>query len=456
MALLVLPGIELRSDTGIDTMDAFIPGASFACIGNFQIYRLPEPVKRDGERTNELPMLTQILTDKAPDRRTKNIFLIMKRSRQALPVEEAFNKITSSFKGCDIVVCVGQITDRCVVAYIRKEDAREIPAMVFSGITTSTYGMARGNVRVQQNVLETFAGVVGNVMTNLDIVKGDGEQIAFEQLVSGTVHLSEPQLNELRGSILVKDPKCRTKHDAAVLRAFPALVQVRRDRLEAMSGGMVWSAVAPPTPVAPMRFLMNLDTTIGTRLLEQSGGEGIERFTLKQLFEDASIMNRYAVCFMGSNGTSGFGKSTVMKKLACVWSLKMNQQQRRAVQDAKVIWSNTVDDLRGLSIPPFSSICLDEFDIGDETCIQYASASLLKSLFDPSCPANLRCRARNAMLPANTARMMSTNATSVHAWGGSRIVFSEPLLRKLIVFDVQVPLVARGWSSDPSYRRGEE
>ena len=114
------------------------------------------------------------------------------------------------------------------------------------------------------------------------------------------------------------------------------------------------------------------------------------------------------------------------------------------------------DDLSTLTMRPGMAICIDECPISDRDAIQYCSAGILKVVFDPSSPGGIRARGHNAQFAANTARLLSSNALSLQDWGGTRVKFTAPLQRKLICFQITLPLVPRMWSSLPDYIVGEE
>jgi hypothetical protein len=389
-----------------------------------------------------------------PTRHTKNLFVHFS-SPDLLDILTVYQHLQTILARNDSAFCCGRLSSTSIVAYIRKNDFAALPSVwSMPSAAAETLGPRLGNVKVLQEAIVSFAAAVSEVCTGIDIKTTESGGISFEQMVSGAAHLTNDDLSALKGSITIKTQADRTEQEKALLRVYKDLVQVRNDRKGHNKNLMVWSAVNPPTPIVPFRFMTNVDTTFGTRLMEQSGGQ-LERFSLRSLFEDSSILARYAVVFMGPDSTSGWGKSAVMKRLACWWSRQRHLEHSLPEADASVVWSNTVDDLRNITFSCHQSLCLDEFALSDTTCLQYASANMCKTLFDPGSTGNLRCRNSNCTLAAGTSRIMSTNADSVESWGGTRIPFTEPLRRKLIVFRIDQPLVVPGWSSHPSYVRGE-
>jgi hypothetical protein len=173
------------------------------------------------------------------------------------------------------------------------------------------------------------------------------------------------------------------------------------------------------------------------------------------LLDDWRILQRHSVVLLGADATTGFGKSSFAAKLAACWSMAAARGLGVALGDTRVCLSNTLDDLRPITFQRSWSLVLDEFSIADEGALQYFSENIAKVLFDPSCAANIRARGSNARLSPDTARIMTSNASSLEEWAGGRIPFSLPLRRKLICFVIREPLVPVAWSRRADYRHGE-
>ncbi len=87
--------------------------------------------------------------------------------------------------------------------------------------------------------------------------------------------------------------------------------------------------------------------------------------------------------------------------------------------------------------------------------MQYFSENIAKVMVDLQMSGNIRARGKNARFCGETCRIFTSNALSLEQWFGSRCHWSAPLQRKCWVFIVDALLVKVGWSSDPSYVRGE-
>ncbi len=434
--------------TGISTLDTFVSGAPFALIDNYSVYRLQVPENRENEPTTSWEQVRDVLVAKAPTSRSNWIVIrYTPVGPQAVDHKCIFDDLHERLAKTDSLLIVADIGDGCSMALIRKQDMKSLPSFDITCMTRELFAFPRGPAQTHKRVVLMVASCCRGSKTSMDIVPTPDGVHSFEQIVAATAALSDSDLRLLRGSILVKPPAMRTPSDLAVLRCLPLLRDVRKDRSAYNGSSVRWFACKPPRPVVPVRMLMNLDQ-IGTRLREQTNNE-FEEFTVGQLLVEPR--RRYAVCIMGADSTSGYGKSAYMKRLGLQWSLQMSQILNTPRSSASVIWTNTLEEMNELDIQLGTSICLDEFCLSDRDACQYMSQNMLKVLCDPTGSGNLRARAKNVRLIGDTARLFTTNATSVAEWAGARFKFTAPLLRKSIVFIINRPLVLPGWSERPDF-----
>eukprot|EP00972_Heterocapsa_arctica_P003624 541124-Heterocapsa_arctica.AAC.1 len=83
------------------------------------------------------------------------------------------------------------------------------------------------------------------------------------------------------------------------------MVRSAQLRANAISGDTVWHSANPIQVVIGLGDLENLDQK-GTRLDEVTNR--MVSYTLRQVFEDSSLMSKYGIILLGADGTSGFGK----------------------------------------------------------------------------------------------------------------------------------------------------
>ena len=436
--------------TGISTLDNFVCGAPFALIDNYSVYRLKVPENRENEPTAALEQVREVLVAKAPTCRSNWIVIrYAPIGPQAVDHKCIFDDLHERLGKTDSVMIVADVGAGCSLALIRKQGFKGLPSFDITCMTSELFAFPRGPAQTHKRVVLMVASCCRASKTSMDIVPTPDGVHSFEQIVAATEALSESDLRLLRGAIIVKPPALRTASDLAVLRCLPLLSDVRKDRSAYNGSSVRWFACKPPCPVVPVRVLMNLDQ-IGTRLREQTNNE-FEEFTLGQLLVEPRILRRYAVCIIGADSTSGYGKSAYMKRLGVQWSLQMSEILNTPRSMASVIWTNTLEEMNELDVQPGTSICLDEFCLSDRDACQYMSQNMLKVLCDPTGSGNLRARAKNVRLIGDTARLFTTNATTVAEWAGTRLKFTAPLLRKTIVFIISRPLVPPGWSELPEF-----
>jgi hypothetical protein len=57
----------------------------------------------------------------------------------------------------------------------------------------------------------------------------------------------------------------------------------------------------------------------------------------------------------------------------------------------------------------------------------------------------------NVCLAGDTARIFTTNATSLEDWAAGRFVITLPIRRKMFVFVIEQKLIEDGWSKRNDY-----
>jgi hypothetical protein len=437
-------------DTGVDAVDGFCQGVPVATVGNYTIYRLPKAGYTESRVPSaSWPDILELLSEQPPGRRSRFIFMLYAAK---LNLETVYNvlKERTSKKKC--LMNIGHLANNDTVALVRKDDDTGLPDLSLVGVGCRMFSLTRGHVSSIQRFLVLLSTSITVSYTDMGIVPERSEEVSFEQIVASASHLSTEDLCTLRGTIEARPLKKRTQSDLAILRCYGSLLAVRKQRVQC-DNSILWSPSSPMTPLVPFKFLTGLDQ-IGTRLVEQSNGL-VAEYTLRQLFEDWNLMRQFSVVLLGSDHSTGFGKSSLARKLCAHWSLESAKVFGLAPGDMRVATSTTIEELKTTTFSRGWSVMLDEFCLSDEQSLQYFSETMAKCLFDPSLAASLRCRERNARLVPDTARVMTSNATSLEAWAGSRLHFSLPLKRKIIAFIIKEPLVPVAWSSRPDYVPGE-
>ena len=255
----------------------------------------------------------------------------------------------------------------------------------------------------------------------------------------------------LRGECMVVEAKERTDFQRAFLRVHSQITHLKS--LHATSNiGLVYCVHNPPssTKIPALECLLDLDVK-GTRLEVYTKeelprkGHYLMEYTLRQVFADKNILERFAIIFMGPNGSSGFGKSSTARGLAKHYSACYVDEHSLPRSDAQTVLSNTLDAIRKHQWKPGQTWLIDDWKPADGESTIYITENMLKVMFNRSEPCSFRARNEDVIIPAAFQIIITANADSMKSWLGYKIPASEPILRKCIVFDIREHLLGGEW-----------
>jgi hypothetical protein len=192
---------------------------------------------------------------------------------------------------------------------------------------------------------------------------------------------------------------------------------------------------------------------VGRRLIGQNES-GVQEFMecdLEHLLEHPELLREHAVVFMGSDSTTGYGKSTIARLLACKFAVHMTTVLGRPKTEATVLASTTLEDLSGITCKSGWAVLFDELAVGDKEQVQYMSTGIMKILADPQSTSGARARGKNVVLAGDTARIFTTNATSLEDWAAGRFVITLPIKRKMWVFVITHKMIEDEWAKRNDY-----
>jgi hypothetical protein len=301
----------------------------------------------------------------------------------------------------------------------------------------------RGGTALEDS-LRKVSSVMGQCVTSLRIREPRKGTYSFEQLCDAMRRLTPIQREMLKGKCSCVAVKDRDEFESMYLRAYPIMMKVRD--LEVKAGTTITiNAYNVPFPVVPLECLMGLQQT-GTRLREVE--LTTQSYKLEDLFLDASIMQKHAVLLLGSNRTTGFGKTQMALRLAIEWCIAMNKASKSPPEDAQILISNTIDVGKGICFKPGMVWVLDEFSPCDAAQLVHCSENLLKILFTCNLKGTLRGRNSDISVSHDVARIITGNADSGAQWVGKGMTWSQPLRRKSVLFQIGSSLVS------DAFRRG--
>ena len=439
-----------RGLSGIEELDVIVAGKPFAAVGNLTLRRRDRVVSTTDAPLKEWQSLELLLQESLVKRASANIFLRFSASKHTL--ELVYATVEQALQSYNAIFCAGSTTDDSIICYIKKEDTKYPPSFAVLDEEPVSYTFRKGGGPAQhQQTLLCFSQCIVKSITNMSIARppSDGD-ISFEQLFKALARFSSDELTVIKCDIEMKPQKERSPVEQKVMRVYGGLMKVREARMNPIRDALVWSAAEPPVPVVPFKFLRNL-TQVGHRLHEQT--LHIESYQLSDLFTNPALMSENTIILMGSDTTTGYGKTEFAKLLACHWSKLMCEAMQLHPSEAKVCFTTTLESAKDVVFQQGMSWILDEFAPNDCAHIQFASENMLKVLFAPVAAGNLRARNTNINFPAGVSRIVTTNAQSPEEWCGKRVPWSLPLRRKCILFQITRPLVIPNWSKHPDYEQ---
>jgi hypothetical protein len=217
--------------------------------------------------------------------------------------------------------------------------------------------------------------------------------------------------------------------------------------------------------IAPQRFFktdythvaedgtQTIKKMVGKRLIGQNEA-GVQEFMecdLDYMLDHPELLREHAVVFMGSDSTTGYGKSTIARFLACKFAVHMTAVLGRPKTEATVLASTTLDDLSGVACKSGWAVMFDELAVGDKEQVQYMSTGIMKILADPQSTSGARARGKNVVLAGDTARIFTTNATSLEDWSAGRFNITLPIRRKMWVFVITHKMIEDEWAKRNDY-----
>lgn len=445
----------MKQVSGIDVLDTFVPGPPFCTMGTFTLYQVGEPVLKEKQPSKGWSDLEPLLQLELPNPRTRSFFIRLTNTTARVSRLGVFETLLERFNrgGHRIVSAVGTLSDGSIGVFCKKVDYKSLPDLTFGPeVVVNCYRIVCSNVYQQQHCLSVFECCLQASVANFQMTASKPDQPNFEQIYAGTSNMSAADLEVLRAQIVCKPKEERTSADTAILRCYGSLVKIRAERRSFMTRSLVWSAASPPDNIVPERYLQGLNQT-AVRLREQGGG--VETVELREFLQRPELLSSHGLVVLGSNSTTGYGKTAFVKRLAAVWARARVRDLGLPDSTAEVAWANTLDDLRDIEFRRGMALVLDEVEISDLNAVQYVSEPMMKCILDPSASSCIRARNRNAQIPAGVARIFTANADSPQQWCGRRIAWTEPMQRKAFVAVITAPLVLANWSSAPDYNPGE-
>ena len=131
-------------------------------------------------------------------------------------------------------------------------------------------------------------------------------------------------------------------------------------------------------------------------------------------------MSKHAVLILGESPTTGYGKTQMALRLGMEWARAMTEAQQLPMEEAQVVFTNTIDAAKNIKFKQGMVWVLDEFSPGDQDQVVHCSENMLKILFSPSTGGTIRCRNSDVEICPGVARIITANARSPQDWCGDK------------------------------------
>lgn len=262
---------------------------------------------------------------------------------------------------------------------------------------------------------------------------------SIEQVIEGVKRMSRDSFMALKGSFLLVPERKRTDFQKSFLRASSILMSYVPAAMDARAESLVIDLLNLPDWVKSLSALTGLDDTIGERLLCASPAT-VQQYTLREVFLDPTLMQRFSIGLHGDNTTTGFGKTMTAILLASLYArslqtaglLSPRKHHVNFEADGILVW------------------LLDEFEPGDRDQQQHMSEAMLKILLTPALQGTMRCKGTETLaVPSGLPRIFTSNSPHGDAWCGNRFEWSNPMQRKHIWFKVCQPLLTPEARAEP-------
>lgn len=287
--------------------------------------------------------------------------------------------------------------------------------------------------------IRSFANCLVRSCGTLAVLEAEMEWTA-DLLEIAVEDLTPSQLQRIYMDAQLTDGNNLTTFQVAYLKTYPSLLKLKAQAgVDRQRSSQVFLN-GPLDPKLKLTDLINLEQTV-TRLNEITGET--DSFTLRTYIQDPKLFLSYSLLIIGSEVTTGFGKSLASLVIALYWVRCFRSAGTLPASSAYILLQNTMDSMReSQSLQrPYVPIILDEFKPADREQNQYCSEETIKTLGNVSKPKDVRARENQIRLHANQPVIMTANAEDEHEWCHSRFKWSLPCARKTCVLNLTLPLL---------------
>ena len=434
-----ITGMADNDFTGIAEVDKILKGSPFSTLGIYELYR-SSVYTQSNEPQYSWAELEDRLTERSQmDSRRVKLQLYRYENSE---YDDVVTMIKEKMQRNDLGISVGLHDDNKVTVCIVKMGTVSLGSLKVNeenpkGFIFSNWGqLAKEKDITLRMISMSMMKITSNITAVQKITR-----YSFEQFMDILRKLTTEQIETLKGNIVMKPVKGRSDFEHSFMRAHAQLVKVSILRTKG-SKNMCFNAFEPPFPIVELNALINLNQE-GSRMEEVSRAQ--VQYRLRDMFTNAEFLNNYAVLFLGSDRTTGYGKTQLALALACHYAKARCEALGQPKDTAKVLLSNTIDVVKDFEFTQGTVWILDEFKPADTDSQVYVTENMLKVLLSPRQSGTLRARNNDIKLPEGVVRIITSNAVDGQDWCGKKILYSDPLKRKSIMFKITKPLIPSGY-----------
>jgi hypothetical protein len=183
--------------------------------------------------------------------------------------------------------------------------------------------------------------------------------------------------------------------------------------------------------VLPNDCFQNMSDLKGTRTDEFTG----EQITIswKMYMSDPRYFENHCAIILGSNATSGFGKSALAVRTALNMGKAMAMQRNLPASEGRCITRNSIEACRSLHDLRWPLV-IDEFSPTDGSQAKHWSLDIAKVIGNMAMARDTRANYKNVDIPPHIPTIFTANAETLDKWMGDKFEDCLPILRRFFVF----------------------
>jgi hypothetical protein len=444
------------NESGVQEFDILKYGDHIGTMGELVLYRCPK-ICRTVTTTTSLEDVKSSMVDittAAHDyhRQRHLIFFYQGLGMTALALHAV---VESDWSLLDVSFFVGVVGEEAMV-FIHKTNYKKIPTVIVNDVTPQVYKFPMAYPASKQLTVKMvqLGNAFDTVVSNL-YFHHTYQEINIERLQAASTQMSEEQFVTFKGRAECKQWKSRSVVEATFLRVYKTLVDLRYMKTKC-SSDLFLNAFEEHPDVVPLEDLINVDFENGERLSDSDHDRKI-KYTMRQLFEQPELLLQYGIVILGSNNTSGFGKSSFAKRLALEFCKAYAIKHKIPHRQANVVFASTLDVLKDVKWQLGMIVILDELHPYDREQLVHVSETIMKQVICPSEIASFRGRNTDVKIPKNIPRILTGNVppeiqgddtSAIQRWYGSQVTFTPPLARKAIYFVLVDPLCSASFRKE--------